>query len=305
MEHSKFTFKTALQLAAPHTWSAAILPVLLATSCAIGTGHAAFPPLVAVLLAISVLMQSSVNALNDYFDFVKGVDSADDNLEVDDAALLHSGIRPKAALWFALGLLAAAFALGAYVVWAAGWVPLAIAIVGAAVVLAYSGGKAPLSYLPVGELASGLVMGVLVTLASYYALARSLGWEVVAWSAPLFLQIGLVMLTNNACDIEKDAEAGRRTLPVLLGRPATVRLYRALVVADLAGIAAVVLLWFAPSAVMLPFLLLLAIPFLKNVWKCPFVQASRVQAMALATNLNACLGCMYCVCVLAAAAIGQ
>lgn len=305
MEHSKFTPKTALQLAAPHTWSAAIVPVLLATCFAVWAEGAVFPPLVFVLLVISVAMQSSVNALNDYFDFVKGVDSVEDNLEVDDAALLHSGVQPKAALWFALGLLVVAFLLGVYVIWMAGWVPLAIAVVGAVVVLAYSGGKTPLSHLPVGELASGLVMGVLIALASYCALTQSLRWEVVVWAVPPFLQIGLIMMTNNACDIEKDVAAGRRTLPSLLGRERTVALYRALVVVDLVAICAVVCVWFTPGAVMLPFLLLLALPFAMNVWKCPFVQAARVQAMSLATGLNVCLGCAYGVCVLAAAAIGQ
>ena len=37
------------------------------------------------------------------------------------------------------------------------------------------------------------------------------------WAVPTVLGVGLIMLTNNTCDVEKDVEAGRRTLPVLLG----------------------------------------------------------------------------------------
>ena len=37
------------------------------------------------------------------------------------------------------------------------------------------------------------------------------------------------MLTNNTCDVEKDIESGRKTLPVLLGRSRARTLYHALV----------------------------------------------------------------------------
>lgn len=299
LEHSKFTFKTALQLAAPHTWSASILPVLLASSCALAATGRVYPPLVLVLLLICVLMQSSVNALNDYFDFVKGADSEDDNLEADDAVLLYSNVSPKAARNYALGLLLAAFAMGVYVICVAGWVPLAFACAGALVLFLYSGGRTPISYLPIGELVSGLVMGELMTLACFYSLTLSLSWEVAVWAVPLAVQIGLVMMTNNTCDIEKDACAGRRTLPVLLGRERSVALYRALVLVDYACIAAIVVAWFASGAVMLPFLALLSLPLAMNIWKCPLDQASRVGAMSFVTSFNAYMGCMYCICILA------
>ena len=43
---------------------------------------------------------------------------------------------------------------------------------------------------------------------------------------PLFLGIALIMLSNNGSDIEKDIPAGRRTLPTVLGREASLVLYR-------------------------------------------------------------------------------
>ena len=65
-EYQKFTVKMAVQLAAPHTWPAAILPALVATSAAAATGHAISPIMACVLLAICILMQASVNTFNDY-----------------------------------------------------------------------------------------------------------------------------------------------------------------------------------------------------------------------------------------------
>lgn len=116
-EYQKFTVKMAVQLAAPHTWPAAILPVLVATSAAAATGHAISPIMACVLLAICILMQASVNTFNDYYDFVKGADSADDDVEVSDATLVYNNVNPACALRLGIGFLVAAFLLGAYVIW--------------------------------------------------------------------------------------------------------------------------------------------------------------------------------------------
>ena len=72
----------ALQLTAPHTWPASIMPVLIAVGLAATTAGSFSPAMAVLLLVICILMQSSVNTFNDYFDFVKGADSADDNVEI-------------------------------------------------------------------------------------------------------------------------------------------------------------------------------------------------------------------------------
>lgn len=289
----------ALHLAAPQTWSAAILPVLLAASCALVNGYAITWVVTLVLLAISILMQSAVNALNDYFDFVKGTDTLDDSLEASDAVLLHENVNPKAVLALSIGLLMAAFALGLCIIYIAGLIPLAIAIVGAICVVLYSGGKTPISYWPIGEVISGFVMGGLIALASYYSLTLTLDWLALAWALPLILTIGLIMMTNNTCDIEKDESAGRKTLPVLLGRSGSRRAYHFIMIAIYALICAVTLIWFTSGAVMLPFAFLLSAPIASALWKCPLTQASRIQAMSLASSFNIVMGLGLCACILA------
>lgn len=82
------------QLAAPHTWPAAIVPCFLAACAASVTQGSISIIMVFVLLAISILMQSSVNSFNDYYDFVKGADSADDGLAADDAVLVYNKVNP-------------------------------------------------------------------------------------------------------------------------------------------------------------------------------------------------------------------
>ena len=120
--YGRLTPRMAWQLAAPHTWPAAILPVLVAAAAAAVTSFSISATMVCVLLVICVLMQSAVNTFNDYYDYVKGADSADDNVDPTDAVLVYNNVNPRAALALAVGFLAAAFLLGAYVIWIAGWI---------------------------------------------------------------------------------------------------------------------------------------------------------------------------------------
>ena len=206
--YGRLTPRMAWQLAAPHTWPAAILPVLVAAAAAAVTSFSISATMVCVLLVICVLMQSAVNTFNDYYDYVKGADSADDNVDPTDAVLVYNNVNPRAALALAVGFLAAAFLLGAYVIWIAGWIPLAIGAAGAVVVVLYSAGKTPISYLPIGELVSGFVMGGLIPLACYQALSGTFDLRALLWAVPTILGVGLIMFTNNTCDVEKDVESG-------------------------------------------------------------------------------------------------
>ena len=113
----------AMQLAAPHTWPAAILPVLVSVAAAAVTKPPVSVTMACVLLVICVLMQAAVNTFNDYYDYVKGADSADDNVDPTDAVLVYNNVDPRSAKRLAVGFLVAAFALGGYVIWVAGWVP--------------------------------------------------------------------------------------------------------------------------------------------------------------------------------------
>ena len=302
-EYQKFTVKMAVQLAAPHTWPAAILPALVATSAAAATRHAISPIMACVLLAICILMQASVNTFNDYYDFVKGTDSADDDVEVSDATLVYNNVNPACALRLGIGFLVAAFLLGAYVIWQAGWIPLAIGVVGAVFVVVYSAGKTPVSYLPIGEAVSGGVMGGLIPLACYQALTGDLNWLMLLWAVPEIIGVGLIMMTNNTCDIEKDVPVGRQTLPAKLGREKARKAYHALVVAWLAAIVVLVGVFFTGGLIVVPFMLLAAIPLLKALFANPLNSHSRIGAMAQICSLNIALGAFYAAAILASSGV--
>ena len=293
----------ALQIAAPHTWPAAILPALIAMACATANGHAVSAVMALVLLAICILMQAAVNTFNDYYDYVKGSDSAEDNVDPTDAVLVYNNVNPRSALMLAVGFLVVAFALGAYVIWQAGWIPLAIGIVGAIVVVLYSAGKTPISYLPIGELMSGFVMGGLIPLACYQAITKCFDPIMLVWALPTIIGVGLIMLTKNTCDVEKDIESGRKTLPVLLGRSRARTLYHALVWIWIALVIVNVLIWFSGGWPVLVFMLAASIPVLKALLSNPLAPPARIGAMAQICSVNIALGAFYAAAVFAGGAM--
>lgn len=295
----------AFQLAGPHTWVAAVTPILLAYTYTGITysGNINFF-LALILLIISVAMQSAVNVLNDYFDFKKGTDSLENSSEdAFDAVLVYHNINPKTVLIFAIALLVVAGALGIYLVIITGWPLLVIGILGALAVVLYSAGRTPISYLPIGEFVSGIVMGGLITLASCYVLSGILDLRVLLISLPCIVGIGMILFTNNTCDIEKDILVHRKTLSVVLGRQTAMRTYRATIVFWLLIIIAIVGIFYAPGMPFILLLVLAAFPTLRAILANPLNQKSRDGAMAQIITLNILFIAFYCIALLASTCI--
>ncbi|MDR2587684.1 MAG: prenyltransferase [Coriobacteriales bacterium] len=262
--YKPFTLKAAVELAAPPTWVAAIMPVLVGAAAALllsGTdairwlGGPETLPLIlragvvlVLMLLTSTLMQAAANTINDYHDFLAGTDTADTVLDTHDASIVYNSINPRSALRFGIALLACAALCGLAVVALSGWPLLVAGLIAAAVLVFYGAGPLPLSYLPLGEALSGIVMGGFITGATYYALTLSFTPLALIAAVPPIITIALIMQVNNTCDIERDIKAGRRTLPVILGRARSVTVMRVLAWATPAwmvlmlGLAAI-LLW--------------------------------------------------------------
>ncbi|MEG1397542.1 MAG: prenyltransferase [Raoultibacter sp.] len=296
--YSSLNTRLALQLAAPHTWPAAIMPALLATVLAAMCTHDVSVTLVLALLCICVLMQASVNTINDYYDFVKGTDTLDNQDDPTDAVLVYNRINPRSALNLALGFLGTAFLLGIYVIFCAGWIPLAIGLVGAVIVLLYSAGKSPISYLPLGEFVSGITMGGLIPLACFQALTGIFDGRILLLALPFIFGIGLIMFTNNTCDIEKDSEVGRKTLSVLFGRKRARSIYHAILLFWIAAIIVLVALFFTGGLIVMPFMVLVLYPALQGLMKNPLIESTRGAAMPQCLNINIALGSFYLVAIL-------
>lgn len=305
VNYESLTPSLSLQLAAPHTWVSAIIPVLVSAAY-VGVTYSGKINIVVllVLLAISILMQSSVNTLNDYFDFKKGTDSLDNSSEDSfDAVLVYHHLKPHHVLCLGIGYLAAAFILGCYIISVSDFVPLIIGCIGAFAIVFYSGGKTPISYLPIGELVSGLVMGGLIPLACVYVLSGILDWFSLVVVLPTIIGIGMILATNNTCDIEKDIEAKRKTLSVVLGRKRAVFVYRCAIIGWLIITVGLVGILFTSGLPIMIFMLLCMFAVLRALLKNPLKQKSRDGAMSQIVTSNILVGTFYSLAIVVSSCI--
>jgi 1,4-dihydroxy-2-naphthoate octaprenyltransferase len=195
--------------------------IVSVSSFLLGTLYAA--TVVALDLFVTVVMFLAVlavdmgtTAFNSFFDFQRQVDSLEFEREADKV-LLHEGVAPGAALIVAGGLFFLAVALGLILTFVVG---IEIALIGAlsmAVGFFYTGGPRPLSSTPFGELFAGGFLGSVLLILSAYVQTEHLSWDMVLISLPSMLLVASILTVNNACDIEGDRAAGRRTLAILLG----------------------------------------------------------------------------------------
>lgn len=287
MQGSPLTPKAALRLSAPHTWPpSSILPSVFAALLCRYWGYSVTWGLCLVLVVICILMQGSVNTLNDFFDFIKGNDSENDFLEPSDSVLVFDKVAPLWAGLWGLAQLALAGLPGLFVVYRSGLAPLLVGMAGAAVVAAYSAGPLPLSYLPVGELVSGFVMGGLIPLGVFAACTGRIVIEVLLWAAPFVLGIGLIMLVNNTSDIEKDAGSGRKTLPVLLGRQKAAVIYRFILLLWLLITLGLAGLQFGVGAAAVPVFAILGGKRLITVFRAELLPKNRIANMKGILTVN-------------------
>lgn len=296
VSYSPLTPSLAFQLAAPHTWVAAIMPVLFSIECSAITYSGKVSILLAlILLAICILMQSAVNVLNDYFDFKKGTDSAENSSDdAFDAVLVYNNLNPKSVCSLAIGFLIVAAGMGFYLVYLTGWILLVIGLIGALIVFLYSGGKTPISYMPIGELVSGFVMGGLIPLACCYTLSGVFEPLVLLVALPFIFGIGMILFTNNTCDIEKDINAQRKTISVVLGRDMAPNYYHVAILVWIVLIAVLVGLFYPTGMPIVMIMVLAAFPVLRAILNNPLNQKTRDAAMSQIVMLNVILGAFYC-----------
>jgi 1,4-dihydroxy-2-naphthoate polyprenyltransferase len=215
-----------LMAARLRTLPAAVAPVLVGTSLALGAGR--FHPLafVAALLG-AVFIQVGTNLSNDYSDARRGADTED---RLGPVRVTAGGLVPPGRVLFAtyvtFGL---AVLCGVYLVAVAGWELIAVGAVSILAGVLYTGGPRPYGYEGLGEVFVFLFFGVVAVSGSYFVQVQELPWEAYACAVPVGLLASAILVVNNVRDLETDRRAGKRTLAVRLGRERTRMLYTAMV----------------------------------------------------------------------------
>lgn len=202
----------------PATLTASVAPVLVGTGLAIGRdSFSALPALAA--LGGAMALQIGANFANDVFDFQRGADTADrlGPPRVTQTGLLTPGqVKGGMVTAFALAML-----LGVYLVVVAGWPIIAVGLASILAAIVYTGGPWPTGYHALGDLFTFVFFGLVAVSGTYYVQAKELPFATLLASIPMGCTVTAILVINNLRDIETDRKAGKHTLGVVMGDPAT------------------------------------------------------------------------------------
>ncbi|MCM3635605.1 1,4-dihydroxy-2-naphthoate polyprenyltransferase [Paenibacillus camelliae] len=213
------------RLMRPHTLTASFVPVFTGTAMALYDGSVQLILFMLMLIA-SLLIQAATNMFNEYYDYVRGLDN--ENSVGIGGTIVRDGVAPKfvrnlAFLFYFISLL-----IGIYICYSSSWWIAVIGLLSMAVGYFYTAGPFPIAYTPFGELFSGLFMGPVIIMITYFIQTGDLNWSHLFVSISVGFLIGALNLSNNIRDMDGDKEHGRRTIAVLLGRPASIQLLGAI-----------------------------------------------------------------------------
>ena len=164
-----------------------------------------------------LLAHISVDVLNEYFDYRSGIDLKTQRTPFSGGSgALPSGlITPKQALWLGIGSFLAIIPIGIYFTVLKGWPLLPLLLVAAACIVLYTPFILKMGW---PEWAPGLGMGALPILGVYFVQTGEYTLPAVIACIPSGILVHNLLFLNEFPDVEADATAKRRTLPIVIGK---------------------------------------------------------------------------------------
>lgn len=216
-----------LLAARPHTLPAAVAPVLVGAALAGFDRVFRVDGFVAALIG-ALAIQVAANFANDASDAKRG---ADPEHRIGPPRAVASGLLTSRQVWtgtwVAFGVAAVA---GIWLIAIAGWVILVVGIASILATLGYVGGPIPYGYRGLGEIFVFVFFGFVATVGSRYVHDGSAPASAWLLAIPMGCLVTAILVANNVRDIDTDAEVGKRTLAVILGRERTVTLFAGLLI---------------------------------------------------------------------------
>ncbi|PTH17468.1 1,4-dihydroxy-2-naphthoate polyprenyltransferase [Staphylococcus auricularis] len=290
------TVRKYWQLMRPHTLTAAVIPVLVGTATAklflLGSEEHLKLTLFLGMLLACLLIQAATNMFNEYYDFKKGLD--DPTSVGIGGAIVNKDMTPQKVLNLAIAFYIIAALIGIFLaIQSSLWI-LPVGLVCMAVGYLYTGGPFPISWTPLGEIFSGLFMGMIIILISFYIQTGVLDGYAVWMSIPIVITIGLINMANNIRDRVKDKAKGRKTLPILLGKRLSIIVMAAMYIIAYLWVVFTALFKIEGSLFYLLVLLSFPMPIkVINRFKKNDTPATMMPAMAATGQTNTIFGLLY------------
>ena len=164
-----------------------------------------------------LLCHVSVNVLNDYHDYRSGIDLKTQRTPFSGGSgFLPAGfLEPRHVFWLGLACFLLAIPIGVYFVLVRGWLLLPLLVIATVSILLYTPFITKLRW---PEWSPGLGMGALPVLGAYFVQTGDYTLPAVMASIPSGILVHNLLLLNEFPDTEADKEAGRKTLPITMGK---------------------------------------------------------------------------------------
>jgi 1,4-dihydroxy-2-naphthoate octaprenyltransferase len=198
----------------------------------------------------------ATTVLNDYFDFTSGVDLKTKPTPFSGGSgILPRGLMsPQSALVFGLAALGVTAVIGIFFLIVRGWGILPLGLLGILLVIFYSPWVTKHPFICL--IAPGLGFGPLMVMGTHYVLVGR--YDVVALLASIIpgLLVSNLLLLNQFPDVEADAAANRRHIPMIFGRTAGAWVYAAFALGTFLWVAVAWRLGYFPVGTLLALLFL-------------------------------------------------
>ncbi|MCC6127845.1 MAG: 1,4-dihydroxy-2-naphthoate octaprenyltransferase [Chlamydiae bacterium] len=205
-------FKAWALASRPNTLIASLSPVVIAASLASSFD----PKLFLLCLFFSMFIQIGANVANDYFDYVKGTDTAE---RIGPARAAQSGWITLSQLKMGMFcIFTAAVLISVPLLMRGGVFGVWIVIASVISAIFYTAGSKPLGYLGLGEVFVFLFYGPIAVLSTYYILTLSFTPLVFYASLPPAFLSCAILIANNLRDEKSDRSANKKTLVVRFGK---------------------------------------------------------------------------------------
>lgn len=191
-----------------------------------------------------LVFDMTTTAINNYMDFKKAKSK---EYKYQENVIGREGVRPALVRNLIFAMLLFTLAIGIWLTVRSGWLLLVLGAICCFIGVFYTFGPIPLSRMPLGEVFSGVTMGLgIFAMVVYintlsrkvfyldldlrsgtFALTGNL-WLVAALvlaSLPLIFTIADIMLANNLRDLETDIKNHRYTLVYYIGREQGIKLF--------------------------------------------------------------------------------
>lgn len=244
-----------LEVVEIRTKVASIFPFIMGILFSLVYFHESHPLNTIIFFVGMILFDLTTTSINNYMDFKKAKSKV---YKYEQNVIGREKIPETLVRNMIFGMLALTLLIGLYLTWMTGWLLLLMGLVVCFIGVFYTFGPVPLSRMPLGEVFSGVTMGLgifaitiylnTVTQKVFYldidfatgtfGLVGHL-WAVCAIvlaSLPLVFTIANIMLANNLRDLETDIENHRYTLVYYIGRTNGIHLFQGLMLASYGAI---------------------------------------------------------------------